>query len=57
MMKDNCSYLTQVKPWSETIGGRPLVVQIWREKLFQELGITESAVCLWLSRDEKQTIC
>ena len=57
MMKDNCSYLTQVKPWSETIGGRPLVDQIWREKLFQELGITESAVCLWLSRDEKKTIC
>lgn len=56
--KDNQSHLVKVAEPSETIGGKSVVIQLGKRKLFKELGLaTDRKQGLWVRDEPKMTIC
>lgn len=56
--KDNQSHLVKVAEPSETIGGKSVIVQLGKRKLFKELGLsTDRKHGLWVRDDPWNTIC
>lgn len=56
--KDNQSHLVKVAEPSETLGGKSVITQLGKQKLFRELGLaTDRKQGLWVRDDPKMTIC
>ncbi|MFV0915158.1 hypothetical protein ACK8HD_13865 [Enterococcus faecium] len=56
--KDNHSHLVKVAEPSETIGGKSVIIQLGKRKLFKELGLaTDRKHGLWIRNDQRNTIC
>lgn len=56
--KDNQSHLVKVAEPSETIGGKSVITQLGKQKLFKELGLaTDRKQGLWVRDVPKMTIC
>lgn len=56
--KDNQSHLVKVAEPSETIGGKSVIIQLGKAKLFRELGLaTDRKQGLWVRDGERETIC
>ena len=56
--KDNQSHLVKVAEPSETIGGKSIIIQLGKRKLFRELGLaTDRKQGLWVRDEPKMTIC
>lgn len=56
--KDNQSHLVKVAEPSETIGGKSVIIQLGKRKLFKELGLEiNNKHGLWIRDDQRETIC
>ncbi|EOM01357.1 hypothetical protein [Enterococcus faecium] len=56
--KDNHSHLVKVAEPSETIGGKSVIIQLGKRKLFKELGLEiNNKHGLWIRDDQRETIC
>lgn len=56
--KDNQSHLVKFAEPSETIGGKSVIIQLGKRKLFRELRLsTDRKHGLWVRNDPRNTIC